>query len=474
MKTALLIVLQIIQCIIAIVCSFFNALIDAFAKQKGFNAEFGSIRSIASWLKKGFVIAAFGRRLSMRLSMQNVLISGPTGSGKSSRIILPTLFSLTRCSALITDPSKELYFRSSGYLSQRCKIRTINFADASMSSGYNPLAHIKKSNDVNKIAAILVSTTLEKGGNNSDQFWNLQAKSCLSIFLRLALHQPQEYRNLANVLQLISIASAKPERIDELVAKTANEKLIFDWQAFISTPEKTLQLILASAKSALQPFEDEEIAKTTSHNSIDFDELRKSQTVIFLLSSVSEQKYVNVLNSLFYQQFYAHVLDRIPEKHELPIMVILEECSSMYIELLPLALANCRKHSVANMLCVQSSHTQLKATYGDQAKNIIQNCVTKLFLPGETSMEVLREIEALSGKCTYKDEHGTERTKYLVTADEARMLPDNRSLIISGNKPIIKGRTSPYWRNLLFRQCATLPPVPFKTDIPDTPVPLIK
>jgi type IV secretion system protein VirD4 len=470
MKIAISILLQCMQFLGSLIADFWNALIDAFAKQKGFNAEFGTERSIASRFNKGFVISRH-RRLSRKASFSNLLLVGPTGSGKTSRILLKNLYALKICSIICNDPSKELFLLSSGYLSKYFRILTINFSDSSASSaGFNILSRIKKPNDVNKIAHLLVATTLDKG--NSDPFWSISTKGILSILVRLVLHQPEQYRNMANVLHLLHVLAAYPEKIDVLVAGSKDEKLMLDYKSFISTPERTLQNIIASTKAALQLFDDPEIARTTATDTINFDELRQVPTVIFLHNSIGDQKYVSVLNSIFFEQFYNHVMQKLPSKRELDLFVMLEEASSMYIPLLALATANTRKGRASTIISIQTKG-QLRTFYKDDAENIAANCLAKLYLPGQTAMDELREIETLAGKSIYRDEKGTERIKSLITADEIRLLPENRSIIISGNKPIIKGRTSPYYRSLIYSRYAKMTPIALNRGIPDTPVPLI-
>jgi len=471
MKTVISFLIRCIQFTLGLLLDFLNAVVDAFTKRTGFSAEFGREGAIASRYNKGFVVSK-NRKLSRRRSFENILLCGPTGSGKTTRLLLKNLYAIKGASFIVNDPSKELYQLASGYLSKYFAIQTLNFSDSAASIGFNVLSRIKKPNDINKVAHLLVAASLDKG-NSSDPFWSLQSKTLLQLLIRLTLSQPEEYRNMANVVHLLHHFAAYPERIDVLIANTKDEKLILDYQSFISTPEKTLQNIVASAKAALQLFDDSEITKTTAYDTIDFDQLRRQPTIIFLHNSVGDQKYVSILNSIFFEQLYNHVLQRLPHKNELDLFVILEEASSLYVPLLPLAVANCRKHRVGNLICVQSP-TQLKSNYKDEADNIAANCVTKLFLPGQTSMDVLKEIEALSGKCIYTDEKGTERVKPLITTDEIRLLPTNRSIIISGNKPIIKGRTSPYYRSLVYKRYSQIPPVPLQGDIPDVPVPLLK
>src|SRR5690606_3525465 len=113
--------------------------------------------------------------------------------------------------------------------------------------------------------------------------------------------------------------------------------------------------------------------------------------------------------------------------------------------------------------------------YKDDAENIVSNCVTKIFLPGITSMETLRDIETLSGKAMLKDKQGTERIRPLITIDEIRQLPENRTLILSGNHPIIKGRTSPYYHAYFtYLKYSKVPPIPLQGNIPGTPIQYLK
>lgn len=457
--------------IINIIGDLLQALVDAIEKKQGFNAEFGSETNIASRWNYGFLISKH-RKLTRRKSFENILLAGPTGSGKTTRLLLKNLYSLKNCSLIINDPSKELFLLASGYLNQFFTIQTLNFSDSTISSGFNILSRIKKPNDVNKVAHLLVASSLDKG-NNNDPFWSLQSNMLLQIFIRLILHQPEEYRNMANVVQALHYFAAQPKKVDLWIAKTHDNKLILDYKSLISTPDKTLHNIVASAKAALFLFEDPEIARTTAYDSIDFDQLRQKPTIVFLHNSISDQKYVSVLNSIFFEEMYSHILQHLPDKKELDLFIILEEASSMYIPLLPLAVANCRKHRVGNFICVQSPE-QLKSFYKDEADSLVSNCVSKIFLPGQTSMEVLRDLETLSGKCIYTDDKGIERVKPLLSVDEIRLLPENRSLIVSGNQPFIKGRTSPYYKSYTYKAYSQIPPIPLKGDIPDGPLLLME
>jgi type IV secretory pathway TraG/TraD family ATPase VirD4 len=461
--------IQVIGFLLSGLGNLLQAIIELFEKKSGFNAEFGSESSIASPWNKGFLIAKH-RRLTRRKSYENILIAGPTGSGKTTRLLLKNLYALKNCSIIVNDPSKELYHLASGYLSQFFTIKTLNFSDSSLSSGYNILSRISRPNDINKIADLLVRTTIS--GNSSDPFWSLQTKALLAVLIRLVLYQEREYQNMANVLYILNQFAVNPETVDKWIVRTGDEKLLLEYKAIITTPEKTLQNIVASAKAALQLFDDPEIARVTSHDSISFDSFREKPTVLFLHNSIADQKYISILNSIFFEQLYGYILKKLPEKEELDLFIILEEASSLHVPVLPVAIANTRKHRVGNIICCQGTN-QLHTFYKDEASNIVSNCITKIYLPGQTAMDTLREIETISGKCIHKDEKGTERVRPLITIDEIRLLEENHSLILHSNHPIIKGRTSPFYRSWKYKQYAAIPPIPFSTDIPTGAMPLL-
>lgn len=462
--------ITVLQFIFSLVSDFWGALVDAFTSPKAFNAEFGSERLIASRWNKGFVISAH-RKLTRKASYQSLMIVAVTGGGKTTKFLIPTILTMTKCSFLINDGSKEIHHLTSGHLQKiGFAIKTINLSDYKKSCGYNPFARIKNDNDIDKIVHIIVSITLDKG-SGGDMFWSLSVKSLLQILIRVVLLQAEHLRNIATLVELVNVLCATPEKIDLLVAQSNDKKLILQYQSFIATPERTMSNIIASAKAALQPFSSDDTLKILSNDDISFEELRQHPTAIYLQIGAGDAKFHNVIIACFFEQFYNYGLDKIPTKSELDVFCLIDEASSLYINLLPLALANGRKFRLGTIIAVQAKN-QLKTFYKDEAENIASNCVTKIVLGGLTAIDELREIETLSGKCIYKDEKG-ERVKPLISADEVRLLPENRSIILSSNHPIIKGRVAPFWKNLILKRRASIPPAPLEGTIPDTPLPTL-
>lgn len=438
-------------------------------KIQKYDAQFGRETDIASRWNKGFLISK-NRRLTRKQSFQGMLLVANTGAGKTVRVIAPNLLTLKNCSIICNDPAKELHKICATAMSKHFEIKTLNFGDSSISSGYNPLSRIKRSSDINKLSHLLVATTLEKGG--SDPFWGLQTQGLLNILIRIVMEQAEEYRNLTNVNFLLSVLSVKPKFLDALVMATNQNQLNLDYKSMMALPERTLMNIVASAKASLSSFNDSEISKVTSNDTIDFSSFRKKPTILFLHNSITDVKYVNSLISVVFEQFLSYILADLPQKEDLDMFLILEEASSLYIPSLPVALANLRKFRVGSIVATQSL-SALETFYAKETEALLSNLVTQIFLPGITSMPTLKKLEQISGIGKYIDNEGRTHTKPLLTTDEIRLLNEDESIIVSANYPVIIGKTSPYFRSLKFMKYLNLPPYPLKGEIGEGEVKLI-
>ncbi|MDB5124814.1 MAG: hypothetical protein JWP94_2943 [Mucilaginibacter sp.] len=469
MKKFINILAAVLQFIISVIGRFCTALVDEFTNPKGDNAKFYPVSAIASLFNRGFVVAGNHFKITRKASFSNAAIVGVTGSGKSTRLIIPTALSLTDCSLLIHDPSQEIGEATIARRAQLGPVKVINFANEEVSEGYNPVSRCTNEYEISKLSHQLVFTSDK---SNADDYWQLSSKDLLKTMIMLLFHQPPEYRNIRNVIHVVNTFGSDPKTVDTWIARSKDDKLIENYKAIISTPQKTLQCTVASLRSMLECFDTPTISRVTSCDTIDFDSLRTQQQTIYLQNSITDLSVLSTLTSLFFQQFYSHVLQRLPRKNDLDIFCLLDEMSSLRVPLMPLALANCRKFRVGN-LCVIQGKSQLRRFYKDDADSILSNCLTKIYLPGISAVDELREIEALSGKYTYI-ENNREKTKSLATIDEIRQLRKNRALILHQNLPIIKARITPYYRSLIYRRYTSLPPVTLTSKIPNRPIPLLK
>ena len=425
-----------------------------FSKRKEeYTADFASQWSVMSSYNYGFCLT--GRKnITLKDSYQNALIIGGTGTGKTSIVLIPSLFTM-RSSFIIHDPSGELFTKSAGYLKAKgYDVKVLHFANPEVSCGYNPLVRAKSSSDIQKIASMLVKNTL--GGNAKDPFWNTQAVSLIAMLITVLKKQDEQYQNLFNVRQLLNNLGGSPEAVDHLFSKYADDILFAEYKSFLAYDDKVVSGITATCKAALQIFSDEAVAKVTSEDNINLMDFREKPVALFIQNSVSDQRYYSVLTSIFFEQFFTFIMSRFPRKEEQDIFFLIDEASCLNLPTLPLAVANVRKHKSGIMLLLQDFN-QLVHNYGKyEADAIRANCFAKLYFTGQ-SLETATELERTLGKFEFKDKEGHKVIRNLMTNDEIRMMETNRALLICGHNAPVIAKLKPYYERMNFRSYSNIP-----------------
>lgn len=421
---------------------------DLPGKNKVYNATFISERDVLSTRNKGFCLT--GRRcLSVKDSYQNALVIGGTGTGKSSIVLVPSLFSM-QSSFVVHDPSGELYSKTAGYLSEQgYDVRILNFAKPNISAGYNPLARIYSSSDVQKVSSMLVDSTV--GNKSKDPFWNTQAVALIAILIGLLRLMDEKYLNLHNVRLLLNMLGGDPDTVDNLFSRLADDHLFSEYKAFLAYDDKVVNGVIATAKASLQIFSDPAVSTVTAFDDFDFEDFRYKKVALFIQNSVADQKYYSVLTSILFEQFFSYILSRFPGKNENDIFLLIDEASSLHFPTLSLAIANVRKHRAGIMLLLQD-YNQLINQYGkSDAEAIRSNCFAKMYFTGQ-SLETSRDLEQTLGKFEFIDEKEHKVIRPLMTNDEIRTMKSDRALIICGNQLPVMAKLRPYYKNREFRE----------------------
>ena len=463
------IVFDIIEGIINIIIEFFKIIFElfgmAFKKKGSYNAEFVSQGTLLSSSYKGFCLTG-NKNLSVKNSYQNALVIGGTGTGKSSVVLTPSLFTM-RSSFVVHDPSGELLSMCGGYLhSKGYDVKVLNFANPANSCNYNPLARAEGS-DIQKIASMLISNAL--GGNSKDPFWNNSSSSLLTALIGILKTQEEKYQNLYNVRHLLNnMGSNSDGGVDNLFSTHADKVLFSEYKAFLSYDDKVLSGIIATCRAALLSFADNSIAQITASDNLNLMDFRNKRVALFIQNKISDQKYYSTLSSIFFEQFFSFIMSRFPDKNENDIFFLVDEASSLNLPTLPTAVANVRKHRSGIMLMLQDFN-QLVHNYGKfDAESIKTNCFSKLFFTGQ-NLDSALELEKILGRAEYENDKGNKVVRSLMTNDEIRTMKSNRALLICGHHPPIKAKLKPYYKRTTFRNYSNYPIPPFNnTEVPDS------
>ncbi len=442
------------------------------SKPKGYHARFASEGTVLSRWNKGFSLTG-RKQITAKDSFTNCMVVGSTGSGKTQSTLLPSLFAM-KGSFIIADQSGEIFKSTSGFLHQEKEynIKILNLSDALCSSGFNPMSRANTSNEIQKLASMLVRTTLS-GGKASDPFWETQATTLLVILISILKTQPEQYQNLYNVRQLLNQLSEKPEEgqnnsVDSLFVRYADPVLYNEYKSFIAYDDKLQTSIIASAKSALTIFADETVARITSKDTLDFSEFRKRPTALYLQCGIQDMAYYSPLYAIFYEQLAAYLLSRFPTDEEQDIFIFAEEFGSTNrVPVFPAFFANCRKYRAGIMAIVQD-YNQIVNIYGKaEAESIRTNCFSKVFFGGG-SLESTKELSEILGKTEYKTEEGRRDVMPLLTPDSIRMLKKDRALVICGSHPPILANVRPAYKSLRYRAYMAVQPPIVRGDAPQS------
>ena len=383
---------------------------------------------------------------------------GGSGAGKSASFVIPNALQLLG-SYVFTDPKGELYDKTAGYFKAKgYDIKVLNLVHPSNSDGYNPLHHINNEIDVDIIANTIVKGQGD-GSKSSDPFWDDMSEMLMkALIYYLKAVRPPEEQSLASCSELVRTANSSGG--DNLLTNLMNQ-LPFDHPARMyyknieMLPEKTFGSVLGTLQSKLGKFDSREIAEVTSTDTIDFTEIGRKKTAVYVISSDTHTAY-DFLLTIFFSQMIQQLYDfadlsggQLP----MPTYFILDEFANIgQIPDFDKKISTSRSRKISFSVILQNLD-QLEAVYKEAYETIIGNCDTHLFLGSNSQKTVEYFSKALGEKTITRDNISVNKDKEdwkqgksesdqimgraLMTPDELRRMDNDLCIIYEkGLKPI--------------------------------------
>ena len=408
--------------------------------------------------KKGILLAEKNYLPVTKRGNTNILVIGGSGAGKSASFVIPNAFQLLG-SYVFTDPKGELYDKTAGYLKESgYDIKIFNLINPKNSDGYNPLFHIKSELDVDVIANTIVKGQ-KSGDSNSDPYWDDMAEALLkALIYYLKATRPEEEQNLASCAELVRAANNNggDNLLTNLMSALPIDHPARKYYKNIEiAPEKTYGSILSSLQSKLGKFDSKDIAELTSTNTIDFEEIGRKKTAVFVISSDTHTAY-DFLLTIFFSQMIQQLYDSADLNGgalAVPTYFILDEFANIgKIPDFDKKISTSRSRKISFSVILQNLD-QLEAVYDKAYETIMGNCDTHLFLGSNSQKTVEYFSKALGEKTISRDsisvnrDRADVRTGYsksdqamgraLLTPDELRRLDNDLCIIYEkGIKPI--------------------------------------
>lgn len=418
---------------------------------------------------KGGVVLGYDhqrQRAWLETNDRHTLIIGATQSGKSRRLIFPTIWELGKAgeSMVVTDPKGELYERSRDYLmSKGYNVTLLDFRNPRRGNYWNPLDPVIKAADLREISLAserawdIAHMIVHQKPHIGDPLWPNGTESVIASLVLLAgLEAPKEgYRHLGTAYAILYELGAGGEDgtipLNEyMTALPAGHLAKAAFGTALLAPYRTRASFFTGAAADLRLWADPSIAHLTCKQDHELEGPGIEKTAVFLVVP-DEKSTRHILAALYIDQIYQALVDLATrEGGRLPVRVnfILEEFGNM-----PAINDFDKKLTVAGgrgmrFTLVVQDIAQLKRHYKDSAQTITGNCHTWIYLL-TADVETARLISAKTGQYTVEtksysssvrstdtstgSQYGTTG-RGLLLPDEVLRWPKDRSLVIQSRQ----------------------------------------
>ena len=222
--------------------------------------------------------------------------------------------------------------------------------------------------------------------------------------------------------------------------------------------------ILKSFTSHFELFDNPYIDAATSHSDFDITRLRKERMTIYVGITSDNLVRLSPLLTVFYQQVFSALLQKLPNLKEEPYGVLLlqDEFSALKrMEILEKSIGLLREYRVRMMIFIQDL-PQIYTTYGhDGGKAFINNKVRIAF--AQNDLDAAKLISGWLGNKTVRQYSHNDRTfgiesrlggsqtmsytkRELMTPNEIMQLPYEKAIIVmEGSSPLLANKN--FWFN---------------------------
>ena len=300
----------------------------------------------------------------------NVLVVGTSGSGKTRSIVSPNILE-AKGSYIISDPKGNLYGQYAEYLRYKgYKVMKLDFTNPgdTKSSSYNFFKYLYDEQDILRVAHMLIKNC-GVSSFNGDPFWDDASELLMTAIISyLYFHAEPKDQNLHSILTLLDACeldedSSRDKTVLDLMFEDIdrNEFASRTYHRFRLAAGRTIKSILITITSKIGRYDTPALQRMLGGESINIARIGERKTALFVVVSDTDRSMDTIANMFFTQDF-------------------------------PRMIASIRSRGISTMLLIQSE-AQLARYYKEDAKTIISNCDTYVYLGGndlETAKNVAR------------------------------------------------------------------------------------
>jgi type IV secretory pathway TraG/TraD family ATPase VirD4 len=409
---------------------------------------------------------------------RHILIVAKTGSGKTTKLILPLLYNdcMSKVRSTIIIDSKPEMWRKLAAMTKRYnpdkEVLRFNPLDTIESLSWNLLSKIDDDTDAKLIANTVIMATDQPNSKSDTPFFRNNALSVLNAIMVGLLRDQKEGKDtlsMPRVHQLIQ--SGNTGLKDWLAARPEARRTTQTFIDLVNSGSQNADTIMSELSMRVSQWDLSAIRATTWHNELDLEALVSKPTLLIVEFKESEIEMLRPMANVIVVEILRFLTKRAENCEGVtlprPVSLVIDEFASALgrIPDIHVKLNTLRSRNVSIVAAIQST-AQVKAIYEQNADSVLAGFSTKIFMPAldlvdsewaskETGQMTIRFktqstgtnrkiIEWFASKNDGTQEQVQQRA--VLTPDEIGRPIDNISTFFMPNTPAFQGHLVPYYK----------------------------
>jgi type IV secretory pathway TraG/TraD family ATPase VirD4 len=334
---------------------------------------------------------AFGRLLAAE-DCHSVLVFGPTGSYKTSALVIPAV--LEWSGPLVATSIKPDLLRAT--LAHRARLGQVLVIDPLGASGvtaarWSPLASCSTWADAQQMAVMLanaIEQTPTEEQRPDHRFWKTMGTKFLAPMLYAAATKGLP---MSEVLHWLD--SREDQQVKDILAAAGVPAALDAWESSQYRTDRAVDSLYATAEEVLHVYGNERVLASTDGHDLDLDHFLEGDNTIYLYAPAHQQRLLRPLFETITQQLVAAAQEQAavsPDGMLSPRLGLFLDEAGNCAALSDLdVLATTARGQGIQLVTVWHDKSQLEARYGPKASTILNNHRAKLFLSGLADLSAL-------------------------------------------------------------------------------------
>jgi len=441
---------------------------------------------------------------------RHVLIISKTGGGKTTKMILPMLYSDALCpdrSTIVIDSKPEMWRKLAGMTRKYNPDKEIflfNPLDRARSLSWNILAKVEDDTDAKLIANTVVMATDQPGSKSDSPFFRNNALAILNAIMVGLLHDPNDNLSMPRVHELVQ-SGVKPlcNWLESHPHAYRNTRTFIE---LVRAGSQNADTIMSELSMRLSAWDLSAIRATTALPELDLETLIQKPTLFVVELRESELEMLRPMANVIVVELLRFLTKRAEQCPGLtlprPVGLVIDEFASALGRLpdIHVKLNTLRSRNVSICAAIQST-AQIKANYADDADSVLAGFSTKILMPpldlvdsewgskesGQMTIRFKTSSKGSNKKLTEffasKNDGSQEQVQQrpVLTPDEIGRPTDNINTFFMPNTPVFQGYLVPIYKDKLvygrikeFDEEASdlklrTEPIPYEEKLPDAP-----